>query len=164
MDETYPSQLIAAFPDEDSASDAARHIGETYGLDHLQFTVFPPTAVGAGKIKVVAGCLATGISVGLLTAVAVIAWGDKMAVAQPGLTMLVLAAHGALVGLAFAGLLLWRHRRLSHLGGGTVPAESSSFLLRIEMHDLAQQYEVREAFHKYPGISIRVTFSGYMSR
>lgn len=163
MEESHPCQLIATFPDEKSAREAAHDISQRCELSPGQVWVFPPREPEKSKPKAYGLGLFYGLLGGLAMALVVIGVGDERAVAQPGLTSVVLAAVGALVGVSFTQLVWWRPRVFNHLGGGMISIHSMDYLLHIEMHDIAQQVAVREAFQTYEGIPVRITDSGYLA-
>lgn len=161
MEESHPCQLIAEFKVESEARQAAEAIRKACDLPPSQARVVPSKGVLRSPWRVSGIGFLVGLLVGLTEAALVILFGDERAVAQPRLTILFLGLLNALLGMAFASILTWRPKVLNHLTRALTPSRSNCCLLIVEMHNLAEQYAIREVFDNYRHVPHRITDSGY---
>ncbi len=155
MEEDFPARLEAEFPDRAAAAAAAETLCQRFGLDASQLGIaeqFPLRAAHRNRFAVRAsGRLVqkrqlwmVAITFGLLTAgfilVALLEYFGL--VTQEIITgMLALLLGVALLPLA-AGLLSWRREGVP---GDAGLCRACGTLLLVEVHDLSEQYRIREA-------------------
>lgn len=169
LDEDFPAQLRASFPDRRAARQAVYRLETLAGCEQLQVRVISPEdreAVasadhqarrdepGRGRRKFIRGSvlgLAGGVCLGLLYLAIGPAAGSHAAH-----LMFSVSLFGALAGLLMAALLDWRSARwISAPGLSRTDVPGSGWLVVVTAHDLARHYEARRILVSLGGKDIR---------
>ncbi len=154
MDEGCPARIEAAFPNRDAATAAAKVLCQRFALDESQLSVGPPQqlcpashrnsfTVRASRHRLQRRQLAaTFIAFALLAAGLSLLHVIGADTLPPGLTTAIMAGLiVAAVAITVACLLSWRPVRIETRH----PGQEGDTALVIHVHDLSEQYAVREA-------------------